>query len=131
VKKREIQNGEERNRYGITASFSTNDGLRRSYTAKPPAGKGGPLAALALIVAEVDLREDGPWYLDAVSTPQTIYDDMHRTDVRPNMILFRESSMLARLGRKDLLRNPNPSARGVSVFEPWQVQYGSRRRLKP
>lgn len=96
----EIMNAASRGDYGIVVSCSTEDRSERYTTHR----QGLPVEALAVVVAELD-RRPGRWYVEAISSPDSIFRDIARDRATPDP-MFRERNLLARLGRLDLLRSP-------------------------
>jgi hypothetical protein len=90
----------QRDGYGCVVSFSNDQGMTHTVYRE-----GKLKDALLACIREIDRRaDDGPWYVECISTPQTIYDDMQGTFRRERH--SRERLALARVGRKDLLRVP-------------------------
>jgi hypothetical protein len=89
-----------RDNWGATVSFSTDNGHTRTVHRD-----GTLIEAVAACAQAIDrYADDGPWYVEAISTPQSIYDDLKGTFHQERH--FRERVLLGRIGRKDLLRLP-------------------------
>jgi hypothetical protein len=66
---------------------------------------------------------DGPWFVEAISTPQTIYDDIKGTYHMESH--YRERVVLGKIGRTDLLRVPTsrPPSSGKKHGHAWRKLY--------
>lgn len=123
---REILNGEDSARYGVIVSFSSDDG---DHTTIHMAA-GSQTEALRRCCEWID-RLDGRWYIDAISTPQSIYHDLtgvsHGDAGDRRGTLYRERQFLARVGRLDLLRVPRLNPERDSTKRSghgWRRVYG-------
>jgi hypothetical protein len=126
---------------GVTVSCSTDDGEQWTV---PVQMAGTPTDALLVACAIIDrraTREGRAWFVDCISTPQSIYQDMKglsRGDAKaggqPRMAMYHERQWLSRIGRKDLLRIPEFDRHEGSVEEGFAsrlVRFGKGKLNRP
>lgn len=100
---REILNGEDRAKFGAIVSCSNDRGEHLAFHAL-----GTEVEAVRQCCTLIDRHAaDGPWFVDAISTPQTIYHDLVRKSRGGRGTFYRERQLLSRIGRLDLMRVPH------------------------
>lgn len=87
--------------WGAIVSCSTDDGDQTTFYAIGASAED----ALREIFPLIDKRK-GRWYIDAISTPQTVYQDVTGQSRGNRGTFYRERQWLSRLERLDLLREP-------------------------
>lgn len=93
-----VVNGRTRADFGVIVSCSSADRSRRHTMHR----HGVPAATIAEIAAEIDAFE-GQWFIDAISTPDSVFRDVRQAGGKPYYV---ERQILGRIGRTDLLRTP-------------------------
>jgi hypothetical protein len=129
---REILSSTTRGQAGVVVSFSSDDGDRRTRVMQ---GAQNQLEALRVLCRRAD-GWDGRWYVESVSTPQTVYSDVKggsRGDVsrdgETRGAMIHERQMLGRINRLDMLRIPELDTRngrdsGERPGHAWRRLYG-------
>jgi hypothetical protein len=87
----------ERREYGAIVTFETAGGARFSLHRR-----GLPLTALRNAIADA-LWFDDSARVETICTPDTIYSDLRGRPIQHDRAQSVESSMLGRIGRRDLL----------------------------
>ena len=116
-----ILGGPTRETYGILVSVSSED--RKRFRTFHERGRD----PLPVICAKIDALP-GRWYVDAISDPDTIWQDLTRDELPRGDGFYRERIRLAHIGRLDLLRVPilyPPATKDERPGDTWRRLYGN------
>jgi len=113
-----VTGGTSRDLYGAIVTIANEDRtIWRSFQHSGP-----PSQAVAEIIAKID-RLEGRWYIESISTPDTVYRDVINRGPSHPSAFYGERQFLGRLNRLDLLRvplNQERSDSGKRVGHGWR-----------